>query len=117
MVRKVSDEERRWWEMEADKEQIALSRHPELRALLARFRESARREGTLPTDALRAFRDLTPEDDAEGERLLAELERQTEAETAARLAARSRNGPINGAGRGRDRSAQVGTRKGSDATT
>jgi hypothetical protein len=95
MTRKASDEERRRWEAEADEEQIALSRQPRFRALLERSRESARREGTVPLEESEAFRDLTPEDDAEGERLLAELERQTEEEEAARLVAlgrRDRNG-------------------------
>ena len=117
MVRKVSGGDRRKWEAQADEEQIALSRHPKFRALLERSRESARREGTVPIDELRAFRDLTPEDDAEGERLLAELERQTEEEEAARLATRGRNRPAEGAIRRTGRSAQAGSRKGSKTTT
>lgn len=86
------DERRQKWEEDADEEQIALSRHAEFRAMLARTAAAARRSGGLALDEVPAFRELTPEDEAEGERLLAELERQTEEEEAAWLAARRRNG-------------------------
>ena len=75
-----------------DPEIRALSRNTAFRELLRRSAESAEHDGTIPIEEMRAFRDLTPEDDAEGERLLAELERQTEEEEAARLAARQRSG-------------------------
>jgi hypothetical protein len=75
-----------------DPEIRALSRNAAFRELLRHTAERARREGTVTLEETKAFRDLTPEDDAEGERLLAELERQTEEEEAARLAARSPGG-------------------------
>jgi hypothetical protein len=84
-------EARRRWEQEADEEQIALSRHPEFRAMLARTAAAAKRHGGLSIDEVPAFRDLTPEEEAEGERLLAELERQTEDEEAARAATGQHN--------------------------
>jgi hypothetical protein len=71
-----------------DPEIRALSRNKEFRALLRRTAERAKREGTVALDDMKAFRDLTAEDEAEGERLLADLERQTEEEEAARFAAR-----------------------------
>jgi hypothetical protein len=100
-----------------DPEIRALSRNEEFQALLRRTAERAKRDGTIPIDQMRAFRNLTPEDDAEGERLLAELERQTEEEEAAQLAARARNGPANDAGRRPGQDAHVGSRKTSKATT
>ncbi len=114
MTSKASEDARRRWEAQADEEQIALSRHPKFRALLERSRDSARREGTAPFEDMQAFRDLTPKDDAEGERLLAELERQTEEEEAARRAARGRNGRANGA---LAQHTQVGSRKAPNVTT
>lgn len=97
MASKARDDDNRRWEADADEEQIGLSRNPKFRALLERSRASARREGTVPLEEMKAFRDLTTEDDAEGERLLVDLERQTEEEEAARLAARGRNGAATGA--------------------
>lgn len=99
-----------------DPEIRALSRNKEFRALLRRTAERAKREGTVPLEEMKAFRDLTPEDDAAGERLLAELERQTEEEEAARLAARGPRGR-NGAPSRTSRDALRGSRKGSKATT
>lgn len=84
-----------------DAETRALSRNQEFRALLRRTAERAKREGTVALEDMKAFRDLTPEDEAEGERLLAELERQAEKEEAARLAARRRNGAATGGKHGR----------------
>ena len=63
--------------VDADDEQIALSRNPQVRALLERSRESMRHKGTKPFEDLEAFRDLTSEDEAEGDELLTEMERQT----------------------------------------
>jgi hypothetical protein len=81
-----------------DPEIRALSRDQEFRARLRRSAESIKRDGGLALHEVPAFRDLTPEEEAEGERLLAELERQTEEEEAARLAARRRNGTLPQAG-------------------
>ncbi len=92
----ADEEAQRRWEEEADEEQRALSRHTEFRAMLARTAEAAKRHGGLALDEVPAFRELTSEDEAAGERLLAELERQTEAEEAARLAANGRDGPARG---------------------
>jgi hypothetical protein len=87
----AADDETRTWDSD-DPEIRALSRNREFRALLRRSAESIKRDGGLALDEVPAFRDLTPEEEAEGERLLVELERQTEEEEAARLAARRHNG-------------------------
>src|SRR5439155_9801132 len=83
---------RRRWEAEADEEQVALSRQPEFRAMLARTAEAMKRDGGMTLVELHDSLGLTPEEEAEGEWLLAELERQSEEEEAARLAARQRRG-------------------------
>lgn len=93
----VDDEARRRWEEGADEEQRALSRHPEFRAMLARTAEAMKRDGGITLEELHESLGLTPEDEAAGERLLAELEQQTEEEEAARLAAHRRNGASPGA--------------------
>jgi hypothetical protein len=81
----------------ADAEQRALSRHPEFRAMLRRTSEAMKRDGGMTLEELHEALALTPEDEAEGERLLAELERQTAEEKAARLAASNRNHePVSG---------------------
>lgn len=79
---------RRGWEAEADEEQVVLSRHTAFRAMLARTAEAKKQDGGMTLHELHDLLGLIPEYEAEGERLLAELERQTEAEEAARLAAR-----------------------------
>ena len=91
----------------------ALSRNEAFRALLKRAAERVKREGTIPIEEMRAFRELTSEEDAEGERLLAELERQTEEEGAARLAAHARNGLVTGT----SPDPKAGSRKRSKAST
>jgi hypothetical protein len=89
---KGHEQARRRWEAEADEEQVVLSRHADFRDMLAHTAEAMKRDGGMTLDELRDSLGLTPEDEAEGERLLVELERQTEEEEASRLAARQRGG-------------------------
>ena len=112
-----ADEAWRRWAETADEEQIALSRHSQFREMLRRSSEDAKRHGGHSIDEVPAFRDLTPKKEAEGERLLAELERQTEEEEAARLAVRGRHGRANGTTRRTGRDTSAGPRKASKATT
>jgi hypothetical protein len=107
---RVDDEARRRWEAEADQEQRALGRHPEFRAMLAETAEAMKRDGGITLEELHESLGLTPEDEAQGQRLLAELERQTEDEEAARLAGQRQDGTVARAAR-RVRSARRASKK------